>query len=158
MLGWCSRGIAPAEFRRARMRSSIGIVPLMHSPDASSAQPGPTAATTRPPIAAPAIWPLFIASLLIELASCSSSGGTTLGSSACWEGESIAVPVPVSDSRAIIAHSGGWVVSTRIPKPASPVMIARLAAMSTICGEIRSASTPPRRVNTKVGAICAAST
>ena len=51
-----------------------------------SAQPGPATATTTPAAAAPVICPMFIASRLIELPSCSSVSGTTWGSSACEAG------------------------------------------------------------------------
>ncbi len=69
-----------------RRRSSTGTVPTMPAPHRASAQPGPTAATTSPAIAAPAIWPAFIASRLSALASVSSVSGTILGSSACEAG------------------------------------------------------------------------
>ena len=66
------------------MASSIGTVPVMPIPHSTRAQPGPAAATSRPPAAAPDIWPVFMASRLIALASCSIPRGTTRGSSA-WE-------------------------------------------------------------------------
>ncbi len=69
---------------RARMDSSIGTVPTMPIPHSASAQPGPAAATSSPAAAAPDICPVFMASRLIALASCSMPRGTTRGSSA-WE-------------------------------------------------------------------------
>ena len=68
------------------------------------------------------------------------------------------MPVPVRHSSAIICHSGGWPVSTRIPNVPSPIAIIMLAAMITFCGAIRSAMTPPSSRKIKDGAICAAST
>ena len=66
--------------------SSSGIVPVMPIAHKVSAHPGPSTATTRPADAAPVICPVFIASLLIELPSCSSASGTIWGSSACEAG------------------------------------------------------------------------
>ncbi len=66
--------------------SSSGIVPVMPIAHKISAHPGPSAATTRPADAAPVICPVFIASRLIELPSCSSASGTICGSSACEAG------------------------------------------------------------------------
>ena len=66
------------------MASSSGTVVTMPMPHSKSAQPAPATATSRPATAAPDIWPLFIASRLIALASCSRSRGTRRGSSA-WE-------------------------------------------------------------------------
>ena len=68
------------------------------------------------------------------------------------------MPVPVTASRQIIAHSGGLVVSVSRPKVPSPTTIARFAATITRWGGNRSAATPPTRENTSIGAICAAST
>ena len=65
---------------------SSGIVPVMPIAHKVSAHPGPSTATTRPADAAPVICPVFIASLLIELPSCSSASGTIWGSSACEAG------------------------------------------------------------------------
>ena len=58
-------------------------MPIAHS---VSAQTGPATATTTPAAAAPVIWPMFIISRLIELASWSSVSGTSWGSSACDAG------------------------------------------------------------------------
>src|SRR5579859_4717040 len=69
---------------RARMDNSIGTVAAMPAPHSTSAQPGPAAATSRPPAAAPDICPVFMAIRLIALASCNIPSGTTRGSSA-WE-------------------------------------------------------------------------
>ena len=74
----------PVTGREPRMASSIGMVLTMPMPQSTSAQPAPAAATSRPAMAAPAIWPTFITSRLIALASCSRSRGTRRGSSA-WE-------------------------------------------------------------------------
>ena len=73
--------------RRPPLTASIsGTVPDMPAAHSVSAQPGPANATSRPATAAPVIWPMFIASRLIELASCSSVSGTSWGSSACEAG------------------------------------------------------------------------
>ena len=78
-------GAAVLAGARLGLRASIsGMVPVMPRPHTVMAQPGPAAATTSPPTAAPAIWPPFIASLLTELASCSNESGTSRGSSA-WD-------------------------------------------------------------------------
>jgi len=69
-----------------RMASSIGTVATMPAPHRTRAQPAPVAATSRPATAAPDIWPLFMASRLIALASCSRRSGTSRGSSACEAG------------------------------------------------------------------------
>ena len=55
--------------RTPRIDSSIGTVATMPMPHSTSAQPGPAAATSRPAAAAPDIWPVFMASRLIALAS-----------------------------------------------------------------------------------------
>jgi hypothetical protein len=72
--------------RVPRTASINGTVPVIPTPHTVIAQPGPAAATSSPPAAAPAIWPEFIASLLIELASCNSASGTSCGSNACEAG------------------------------------------------------------------------
>ena len=74
----------PVTGREPRMASSIGMVLIMPMPQSTSAQPAPATATSRPAMAAPDIWPTFITSRLIALASCSASRGTRRGSSA-WE-------------------------------------------------------------------------
>ncbi len=71
---------------RTRTRSIIGIVPSIPAPQISRAQPGPRAATQKPATTAPPIWPPFMASLLTALACCSTSPGTSRGSSACDAG------------------------------------------------------------------------
>ncbi|MGD0243804.1 MAG: hypothetical protein ABSB59_26290 [Streptosporangiaceae bacterium] len=66
------------------MASSIGTVDTMPIPHSTSAQPAPAAATSRPARAAPDIWPVFITSRLIALASWSRRSGTKRGRRA-WE-------------------------------------------------------------------------
>ena len=68
------------------------------------------------------------------------------------------MPVPVTTSSAIICHSRGWPVSTRMPNVPSPRAIMQLPATMTSWGRIRSATTPPTRVKTSDGTIWAAST
>ena len=70
----------------------------------------------------------------------------------------MAAPIPLSASRQIIVHSAGWPVSTSRPNAPSPAMTATFPAMITHCGRSRSANTPLTRVNTSIGATCAAST
>ena len=83
--GRCRRLRRSARLSRpARMDSSSGTVLTMPIPHSDRAQPGPAAATSRPATAAPDICPVFMASRLIALASCSRPRGTRRGSSA-WD-------------------------------------------------------------------------
>src|SRR5579875_370166 len=70
----------------ARMASSSGTVVTTPAPQVARAQPGPTAATTTPATAEPAICAAFIASRLIALPCWRSSPGATAGSRACDAG------------------------------------------------------------------------
>ena len=71
----------------------------------------------------------------------------------------MALPIPLTASRPIIAHSGGCpVTSMSRPKTPSPTTTARLPAMITRCGRNRSANTPLISENTSIGAVWAAIT
>ena len=83
--------------------------------------PGPNTATHSPASTAPAIWPPFMASRLIALASCSISPGHQPRQQRLrGRVEDAPCRCRSPSPAAIICHSRGWPVRTRRPKVPSP--------------------------------------
>lgn len=115
---------------------------------AASPQPGPTPATSRPPTDAPAIIAALMPSRLTALACLRTCSGTVWASNAEVAGKANALTTPLIDPRIASQVTVASPVSTKVAT--APWLNAANAHDHTIttCRGRRSATSPPKRVNT----------
>ncbi len=136
----------------ARRRSRIAAAAASPAASSASTQPGPTAATSAPPSAAPTICEEFSAVRKSAKArpACSWSTDSMIMPSAA--GAKKASPIPLAAASSTICHSRAVPVSTSTASNACASALPRLAATITRCRGSRSATAPPTNRKSTVAA------